>query len=54
MKKKYLNACVEIVSVNTATLMIPNPESCPDPGSAPKRHWVPGPGASYDPQGSVV
>lgn len=53
MKKKYQNTQVEVLTIESFALMIPgtNPG---DPGSAPKRHWVPGPGASYDPQGSVV
>ena len=50
-KKKYINTRVEVVSIEFCSLMIPV-SGPPDP--APERHWRPGPGASYDPQGNVV
>ena len=53
MKKTYQNTIVEILSVESFAMMIP-PSGPDDPHSAPRHHWRPGPGASYDPQGSVV
>lgn len=53
MKKIYQTARVEMVRFNTKEMMIPSSISS-EPFSAPKRNWVPGPGPSYDPQGSVV
>ena len=55
MKKAYQNTRVEILPIEFCTLMIPGS----DPGDPhisplPERHWRPGPGASYDPQGSIV
>ena len=54
MKKKYQTTKTEIVRINPMGMMIPTS----DPGEPhmmlPKGHFVPGPGASYDPQGSVV
>lgn len=53
MKKQYQTTRVEILPITSCAIMIPG--SGPDePGLAPKRNWVPGPGPSYDPQGSVV
>lgn len=53
MKKQYQITRVEILPIESFAMMIPG--SDPDnPGLAPKRNWVPGPGPSYDPQGSVV
>ena len=53
MKKLYIPTSVEITSLHTTGLMIPNspPE---EPQQGPFRHWRPGPGNSYDPQGSIV
>ena len=51
MKKTYQNPRVEIHSIDSCSLMIP---VSPPLEPAPQRHWRPGPGASYDPQGSVV
>lgn len=53
MKKIYETARIEILQVKTAEMMIPAGTSYPEP-FAPQRHFVPGPGPSYDPQGSVV
>lgn len=53
MKKLYIPTSVEISALHTTGLMIPN--SPPDePSNLPPGHFVPGPGASYDPQGSIV
>lgn len=50
---KYSIPQTEIIDIQSAALMIPG--SDPDePGLAPKRHWVPGPGASYDPQANIL
>ena len=54
MKKTYQNTYVEILPVESFALMIPVSEP-PDPHMMlPKGHFVPGPGPSYDPQGSIV
>ena len=53
MKKKYNSTLVEILPKESFALMIPG-TGPGEPGLAPKRNWVPDPGASYDPQGSVV
>jgi hypothetical protein len=52
MKKIYQTARVEILPVRTEAIMLLT--SPPDGFKAPEKHFVPGPGASYDPQGSVV
>lgn len=52
MKKIYQAARVEIISVSTEAIMLLT--SPTDPIFAPKQHYVPGPGPSYDPQGSIV
>lgn len=53
MRKKYQHSHVEILPVESFTLMIPTSEP-PDPRFLPNGHFVPGPGPSYDPQGSIV
>jgi hypothetical protein len=53
MNKQYNSPQIEIIDIQSYALMIPgtNPE---DPGSAPRRNFVPGPGASYDPQANIL
>ena len=54
MKKTYQNTYVEILPIESFALMIPTSDP-PDPHMMlPKGHFVPGPGASYDPQGSII
>lgn len=50
-KKQYHSARVEITPIIGSTILYP---ASPPLEPAPERHWRPGPGASYDPQGSVV
>ena len=52
MKKQYKVAQVEIQCAQCSMIMWP--ATVPEPHSTPKGHYVPGPGPSYDPQGSVV
>ncbi|MBR4564653.1 MAG: hypothetical protein IKO26_09405 [Paludibacteraceae bacterium] len=49
---KYIIPQTEIIDIQSAALMIPGSDPA-EPG-APKRHWVPGPGASYDPQANIL
>ena len=53
MKKTYQTAKTDILGITPMGIMIPisDPE---DPTLAPKKHFVPGPGASYDPQGNIL
>ena len=53
MKKIYQKTQTEIVCIEPMGLMIPVSDPS-DPHFLPKGHFVPGPGASYDPQGSIV
>ena len=52
MKKTYQTAQTGIMTISPYTWMIPSVSSALDP--APARHWVPGPGASYNPPANVV
>ena len=54
MKKQYQTTRVEILPIASCAIMIPVSGPGEPPGMPPKRNWVPGPGPSYDPQGSVV
>lgn len=52
-KKQYFSAKVEILRVETNPMMIPlSPPD--DPHMLPKGHFVPGPGASYQPPAKIV
>ena len=55
-KKQYIAAQIEVIRIESATVMIPGtmPTDPTGPSPLPPGHFVPGPGASYDPQGSVV
>lgn len=53
MRKKYQNTNVEILSIESFALMIPTSDPS-DPRFLPNGHFVPGPGPSYDPQGSII
>ena len=50
---KYSIPQTEIIDIQSAALMIPTSDPA-EPGLTPKRHWVPGPGASYDPQANIL
>ena len=53
MSKKYFVPQTETTEIDSFALMIPG--TLPDePGLAPKRHFVPGPGASYQPPAKIV
>lgn len=53
-KKQYQPTQVAVMPIEPFTLMIPGTGPI-DPGASPApKHWRPGPGPSYDPQGSVV
>jgi len=54
MSKKYFIPLTETTEIDSFALMIPSIASCPDPDAAPKRHFVPGPGASYQPPAKIV
>ena len=54
MSKKYFIPQTETTEIDSFALMIPSIASCPDPGAAPKRHFVPGPGASYAPPAKII
>ncbi len=53
MSKKYFVPKTETIDVQSASLMIPTSDPG-EPGMAPKRHFVPGPGASYQPPAKIV
>lgn len=53
MKKIYQKTRTEIVRVYSMGIMIPTSDPS-DPRFLPNGHFVPGPGPSYDPQGSIV
>ena len=52
-KKQYLSAKVEILRIEPYSMMIPISDPT-DPHPAPRRHYVPGPGASYQPPAKIV
>ncbi len=53
MSKKYFIPQVDILAVETSPMMSPSsPPS--EPHTAPKRNFVPGPGASYCPPAKIV
>ena len=54
MKKHYESACMEIAPVSALMQMMILPISTGPYPAPPREHYVPGPGASYDPQGSIV
>ena len=53
-KKQYDSANVEILRIDSYSMMIPISDPSDPQQHLPKGHFVPGPGASYDPQGSIV
>ncbi len=53
MRKKYFIPQVDILAVESFALMTPASPPA-DPHSAPKRNFVPGPGASYCPPAKIV
>ena len=50
-KRPYCPARVETLELQSSGLMIPG---SPPLDPAPARHWVPGPGASYQPPAKIV
>ena len=52
MKKTYQTAQSETIRIKSIDLMIP--ASPPEEPHAPERNFVPGPGASYDPQANIL
>lgn len=54
MKKIYQKTRTEIVRVYSMGIMIPTSDPSDPHMMLPKGHFVPGPGASYDPQGSII
>ncbi len=53
MSKKYFTPQTEVINIQSTSLMIPISDPS-EPGLAPKRHFVPGPGASYQPPAKIV
>ena len=53
MKKHYESTHVEIAPVQALMQMMIPTGLGPYP-APPREHYVPGPGASYNPQGSIV
>lgn len=53
MRKKYQSTHVEILPIESFSLMIPASDP-DDPHMLPKGHFVPGPGASYAPPAKIV
>ena len=53
MKKTYHTTKTETVLIMPMSLMIPVSDPS-EPQLLPKGHYVPGPGASYDPQGNIL